>query len=73
MTRLQPSGITTQTIVTDGTTETTSFQYVTTEVFTVTGNDAGADGFNWYGTAEPPCVSIPWVYKRRAALIDFAV
>ena len=62
LTRDQPIGITTQTIVTGGSTVTTSFQYVTTEVFTVTMNIVGDDQFDYYGTAEPPCVSYPRIF-----------
>ena len=57
LTRPQEEGATTETITSAGSTITTVVEYVTTEYFTRTGNFGGADGFDYYGTADPPCCS----------------
>ncbi len=49
-------GAITSTITTGGSTFVTSYANLTTYTATAVGNNPGADGFNWYGTAEPPCV-----------------
>jgi hypothetical protein len=52
-------GAVTTTITTKGSTITTVIASLTTETATVTGNFAGADGFDFYGSAKSPCVSGP--------------
>lgn len=50
-------GGTTFTRTTEGTTYTTEEANLETDVYTVTGNYAYANENNFYGSAEPPCVS----------------
>lgn len=57
LTRDQEMGATTQIITTFGSTMTTVVQYVTTELYTVTENIGGADGYDFPGSAQPPCCS----------------
>ena len=51
-------GITSTTITTGGSTFVSSYANLTTFINTAVGNQPGADGFNWYGTAIPPCVCL---------------
>jgi hypothetical protein len=56
-TRVYPNGATTETLTTSGSTIITSFLAATTQTYTFTGNIGYDDGFDWYGSASPPCVS----------------
>ena len=50
-------GATTLTITSAGSTFTTTEANLETDVFTKTGNGDTADDMDWYGSAQPPCVS----------------
>ena len=54
-------------------TETT--EAILTYTYTFTGNAIGADGLDWYGTAQPPCVSLLFLdfWRSDTALTRWAV
>jgi hypothetical protein len=57
-TRLIGTGAITTTITSGSTTIVETTEAILTDIFTYTGNNYGADGNDWYGTAQPPCVSL---------------
>jgi hypothetical protein len=52
------TGALTTTIISGTVTTTETTEAVLTEIGTYTANVYGADGNDWYGTAQPPCVSL---------------
>jgi hypothetical protein len=74
-TRTVGTGATTETETISGSLTTFVTEVDDIQTYTITGNDAAADGNYWYGTATPPCVSThPKIfYAKDYALIQSSI